>query len=93
MNQLPIAKRAQIINLLVEGNSIRSTSRISGASKNTFTKLLVEVGRASLAFHNVTVVGVKSKRIQCDEILLIVGEKEHNKTEEMKANGLGDTWT
>ena len=46
MNRLPIEKRAQVLGCLVEGNSIRATSRMTGASKNTITKLLIDVGRA-----------------------------------------------
>ena len=41
---LSIQKRAQIIAALVEGNSIRATVRMTGASKNTIAKLLVELG-------------------------------------------------
>lgn len=46
MNVLPIEKRTQIINLLVEGNSMRATSRIADCSINTVTKLLIDVGIA-----------------------------------------------
>ena len=41
MNKLSIQKRARIVAALVEGNSIRTTVRMTGASKNTVTKLLV----------------------------------------------------
>ena len=91
MNKLPINKKTQIINLLVEGNSIRATSRITGASKNTITKLLVEVGRACQQFHNDTVHHLLSERIQCDEIWSFVGCKE--KAKEKGASGEGDVWT
>lgn len=46
MNILPIEKRTQIINLLVEGNSMRATSRIADCSINTVTRLLIDVGAA-----------------------------------------------
>lgn len=52
MNKLPLAKRAQILSLLVEGNSLRATSRIADCSINTVTKLLVDVGTACEAHHN-----------------------------------------
>ena len=68
MNKLPIEKRTMIIRLLVEGNSIRAITRIADVSKNTITKLLVDVDRACQEFHNNTVVSVKSERIQADEI-------------------------
>ncbi len=91
MNKLPIEKRVQIITLLVEGNSLRSCSRIADVSINTVTKLLVDVGRACEKFHNEKVVGVKSKRVQCDEIWSFVYAKEKNKPADME--GVGDVWT
>lgn len=93
MNQLPIAKRTQIISLLVEGNSLRATSRITGCSKNTVTKLLVEVGKACLNFHDKTVQRVNSTKVQCDEIWSFVYAKQKNATDEQKENGAGDVWT
>ena len=92
MNKLPIEKRTQIINLLVEGNSLRSTSRISGCSINTVTKLLVDVGRACQKFHDDTVINVPSKKIQCDEIWSFVYAKQKNVPEEMEGQA-GDIWT
>ena len=46
MNKLPIAKRVQILNMLVEGMSMRSVSCVAGVSINTVSKLLVEAGEA-----------------------------------------------
>ncbi len=92
MNNLPLAKKVQIINLLVEGNSLRATSRITGTSINTVTKLLVDVGKACQQFHNEKVVGLTSRRVQCDEIWSFVYAKQRNLPEEMEGNG-GDVWT
>jgi hypothetical protein len=39
-NILDSEKRAQVINCLVEGNSIRATVRLTGVAKNTVVKLL-----------------------------------------------------
>lgn len=91
MNKLPIQKQTQIINLLVEGNSIRATSRIVGVSKDTVCSLLVRVGKACQQFHNDTVHHLLSERIQCDEIWSFVGCKEKAKTQ--GADGEGDVWT
>ena len=46
MNRLSTEKRSQIVGSLVEGNSIRATVRMTGAAKNTVTKLLVDLGAA-----------------------------------------------
>ena len=91
MNKLPLEKRAHLIRLLVEGNSLRSCSRIADVSINTVTKLLVEVGIACWEFHDRTVVNVKADKIQCDEIWSFAYSKEKNKPEGME--NAGDVWT
>lgn len=92
MNVLPLAKRTQIITLLVEGNSLRATSRIADVSINTVTKLLVDVGRACMKFHDEKVKNVSSKKIQCDEIWSFVYAKQKNVPDE-KIGSAGDVWT
>jgi IS1 family transposase len=92
MNQLPLEKRTQIVNLLVEGMSMRAVTRITGCSKNTVAKLLADVGQACIKFHNEKVVGVTSKRVQLDEIWSFVYSKEKNVPEGMEETA-GDVWT
>lgn len=91
MNTLPNEKRMQIINLLVEGSSMRATSRIADVSINTVTKLLIEVGQACQLFHDETVRNVEAKRVQADEIWSFVYVKEKNKPQDVE--GAGDAWT
>ena len=96
MNTLSIEKRAQIIGLLVEGNSMRSITRLVGCSINTVTKLLIEVGTASNQYQHETLHNLNCKRIQCDEIWAFCGMKEKNVPDECKGEyGYGDvyTWT
>ena len=94
MNQLSRERRSQVVAALVEGNSIRSTVRMSGVAKGTVLKLLVDLGRACEDFHRRTVVNIRSKRIQCDEIWCFVHAKEKNVPEEKKGQyGYGDVWT
>ena len=71
MRKLDTKTRALIIRLLVEGNSIRATSRIADVSKNTVNKLLIDAGKACSKYHNEQVRNVKASVIQCDEILVI----------------------
>ena len=94
MNKLPVAKRAQILTLLCEGSSMRSISRICDVSINTVSKLLVDAGRFCAGFHDAKVRGVKSKRVQVDEIWSFTAAKQKN-VAGMKApvDGAGDTWT
>ena len=93
MNRLPLKKRVQIINLLVEGMSLRATSRVADVSINTVVKLLIDAGRACQEFHDATVHGLKSQRVQCDEIWSFVYCKDANATDELKTKGYGDAWT
>lgn len=91
MKKLSTEKRAQIVRCLVEGCSIRSTVRMTGASKNTVAKLLADMGRVCLDWHNENVRGLNSARVQCDEIWAFVGAKQ--KSVENGKNGHGDIWT
>jgi IS1 family transposase len=96
MNSLNLAKRTQILQLLVEGNSMRSTERIVGCSINTITKLLWDVGAACTEFQDSAMRNLPCKRIQCDEIWSFVYAKERNvPTEFQGVFGVGDvyTWT
>lgn len=93
MNRLSIAGRAAILGMLVEGNSLRSCSRLADVSINTVTKLLVDLGAACERFHDEHVRNVRVRRLQCDEIWCFVGAKAKNVTPEKKAQGWGDTWT
>lgn len=92
MNRLPLEKQVQIISMLVEGNSLRSTSRVCDVSINTVTKLLVDVGRACERFHDETVRKVEVKRLQCDEIWSFVYAKEKNVPKDHDGKA-GDVWT
>jgi IS1 family transposase len=94
MNRLSTEKRAQVVGCLVEGMSIRSTVRVTGAAKNTVTKLLVDLGRACADYQDGAMQNLTCKNIQCDEIWSFVGAKERNVTEAKKLDqGWGDCWT
>jgi IS1 family transposase len=93
MNRLDKARRTQVVRCLVEGCSIRATVRMTGASKNTIVKLLVDLADACVGYHDRHVRNLKVRRLQCDEIWNFVGAKAKNVTLEQKAEGWGDTWT
>jgi IS1 family transposase len=93
MNQLSTAQRAKVVSVLVEGNSLRATARITGVARMTIEKLLRDLGAACERFHNERVTGLMATRVQCDEIWAFVGAKEKNATAEQKAAGWGDIWT
>lgn len=93
MNRLPLETRAKIIGMMVEGNSLRAISRMCDVSINTVTKLLVDLGKSAMDFHDEAVRGVRVRRLQCDEIWAFVGAKKKNVTSQQQAEGWGDVWT
>ena len=87
-------KRVQVVSALVEGCSVRSTSRLTGVAKGTILRLLADVGTACQEYQHRMVRGLSCKRIQCDEIWSFVYAKAKNVPEAMRgARGVGDVWT
>ena len=94
MNKLSTEKRKQIIGCLVEGMSIRATVRVTGAAKNTVTKLLVNLGRACSEYQDRVLRNLPCKRIECDEIWSFVYAKDKNLPVERRNNDtVGSVWT
>jgi IS1 family transposase len=94
MNRLSTEKRAQIVGALVEGNSIRATVRMTGAAKNTITKLLVDLGQACSDYQDDAMRDLPCTTLQCDEIWAFCYAKQRNVPEEHKGTfGYGDIWT
>ena len=91
MNTLTKADRIRVVAALVEGNSIRATSRMTGIARNTVTKLLVDLGAACMKFHDAHVRNVRVRRLQCDEIWTFVLKKQGKlKPEEQEKDNIGD---
>jgi IS1 family transposase len=94
MNKLSTAKRVAVVSALVEGCSIRSTVRMTGVSKNTIAKLLLDLSAAVAKFQDATLVNLPCKRLQCDEIWSFVGKKDKAVSVEEKGTfGIGSVWT
>jgi len=94
MNKLTQEKRAAVIRALVEGNSIRSTVRMTGVAKNTVVKLLADVGTACAVYQDKTLRNLTCKRILCDEIWSFCYAKQKNVPEDKQDQfGYGDVWT
>jgi IS1 family transposase len=92
MNRLSTAERVQIVGALVEGNSMRSVSRMTGKSLVTILKLLADIGPVCAEFHNLAVRNIRAQRVQCDEIWNFCYAKAKNITDAMP-KGAGDVWT
>jgi hypothetical protein len=80
MNRVPLARRVQIINCLVEGNSIRSTERMTGTHRDTICRLLVEVGDGCAKLMDEQMRELPCRRIEVDEIWSYVGKKQRHMT-------------
>jgi len=94
MNRLSTEERARIVAVLVEGNGLRATARITGFARMTVEKLLRDLGTACLDYQNATLRGLPCKRIQCDEIWSFVYAKARNLPRAKRGRfGYGDVWT
>ena len=92
MNELTLADRTRVLKALVEGNSMRATSRITGAARNTVADLLKVVGAHCKNHHDRFVRGVSATRVQADEAWAFCYAKARNVSPDMPA-GSGDVWT
>jgi IS1 family transposase len=94
MNTLNKTKRAQLISVLVEGNSLRATARICDVAFNTVLKFVPEIGQACAEYQDKAFLNLKCKRIQCDEIWSFCYAKQKNLPEDKQGIfGYGDVWT
>ena len=94
MNRLTTKQRAQILHMLVEGNSLRATARMADVSRNTVDKLLREAGEACLDYQDRVLRNLPCKRVQCDEIWSFVYAKQKNvDTAAAAPEEAGDVWT
>jgi IS1 family transposase len=94
MNRLKATERAQVIRCLIDGCSIRATTRISGAAKKTVLRLLREVGAVCEAYQDEVFRNLSCRKIQLDELWTWIYCKEKNRTEQIaRANpDAGDIW-
>ena len=94
MNKLDNKRRTQIVAALVEGCSIRATSRMVGVSKDTVVKLLVDIGTVCANYQDEVFRSLNCKRLQADEIWSFCHAKAKNVPEEKRGTlGYGDVWT
>jgi len=94
MNTLSTELKTAVLNCLIEGNSIRSTVRITGVAKNTVRDLIREVGPACEAFQRTWFRDLTCQRIEADEIWSFVGAKNKNVPDADRNQGaIGSVWT
>src|ERR1039457_6618069 len=86
-------KALMVLQLLLEGNSIRSSMRITGVDGNTIMKMLALAGERCEKIMGKLIVNIPVKDVQCDEIWGYVGKKEaHKLPSEADNDALGDAY-
>jgi IS1 family transposase len=94
MNTLSTEERAKVVAVLVEGNSLRATARITGIARMTVEKLLKDLGVACMRYQDAVLRNLPCKRIQVDEIWSFCYAKQKNvPIEKQNQFGYGDIWT
>ena len=94
MKKLSLEKRALLVGLLVEGNSIRATSRLSGVAFQSVINFVADIGRACTEYQDKTIQNIQAQRIEADEIWAFCYAKQKNIPKEKQGQfGFGDVWT
>jgi IS1 family transposase len=93
MHRLNVDRRTQIVSALVEGNSIRSTERMTGVHRDTIMRLLVEVGTGCADLMDEKMRELPCRRVQVDEIWSYVGKKQRQVKADDDRSRVGDQWT
>jgi len=80
------------LNLLLEGMSIRATSRMTGLDKDTVQRIMEQAGRQCFQFLADTMQNVRASDIQCDEVWSFVNCKEKTAFLQNAGEGCGDAY-
>lgn len=89
MNVTDAATKALVIKCLIDGMAIRATSRLTGVSKGTVLRILVEAGEFCAMYQDAILRSLPCQRVEVDEIWSFCGAKQKN----AKTEGQGDLWT
>ena len=96
-NHLPREKQIEVLHHLVEGNTLRSTTRLSGVHRTTIMKLMVKFGAACKAYMDARLRGLTLRHVEVDEIWTFVQKKQGRLEAEEKGErfDIGDVylWT
>jgi len=96
-NVLPREKKIEVLHHLVEGNTLRSTSRLTGVHRTTIMNLALDFGHQCADYMDGTMRNLDLKHVECDEIWTFVQKKQNKLTVEERAerSDIGDVylWT
>jgi len=91
--RIPIDKAELALRLLMEGNSILSSSRITGLDEKTIARLMVLVGQRCQRFMRRKIRNVAVSDVQVDEIWGFVGCKQATAKRRGHGYDKGDAYT
>src|SRR3954468_20693821 len=92
MNVLSRDQQIHVIACLTEGMSIRAVERMTGIHRDTIMRLGAKVGEGCARLHDKTMIGIRTGRLELDELWAYVGKKQkHVKPQDGTAKG--DAWT
>ncbi len=89
--RLPVDRATQILQLLLEGMSVRSVERVTGVHRDTILRLLVLAGERCQRLMEEKIKSVPVQDVEADEIWGYVGVKEGHKTAD-HGDELGDAY-
>ena len=93
VNRLSQEQQAQVVAMLVEGNSIRSVERMTGIHRDTIMRLTVRVGEHCAALMERVIRDVKCEAVEVDELWTFVGKKQARLTyDERQRQDIGDQY-
>jgi IS1 family transposase len=93
MNRLKPEKQIAVLSMLVEGNSVRSTERVTGIHRDTIIRLMVRVGSQCERFMQETMTDLDCSRLELDEIWTFCRKKQLRLTKKEKRDEtLGDQY-
>jgi hypothetical protein len=91
-NDLSRDQQIAILSAITEGMSLRATARISGTDRKTVARLALRVGRGCAELHDRMMVGVRTGRLELDELWAFVGKKQ-KRVKRTDSREFGDAYT
>jgi IS1 family transposase len=91
MNALPLEKKLAVISALVEGNSIRSVSRMTDVDRNTINSLLLRTGDHCAVIMDTYMRNLRLQFLQIDECWTFITKKRRH-VRDGDPPEFGDAW-
>ncbi|MCA9030533.1 MAG: IS1 family transposase [Planctomycetaceae bacterium] len=92
-SQVDLKQASMALRMLLEGMSMRATSRLTGMDKNTIQRLMEKAGNQCLKFMRENMTSIAASDIQCDEVWSFCQMKEKTAEAKGKPENAGDAYT